>query len=323
MELLSFLILFSTACLLSLLRVKLHPIHMALLMIHFSIVRYSGFDADIEVYVDAFEADLVGFYYLREPFFWFGGRFVFSLLQSPELTFLVFDCLTILILFFAFNRLDLRAGHFLGFFVLSPIILGYENTYRQYLSEIFSIYLLSVFLSKNGSFHFLSSFLMGASHNVGFAFLPAFFSFSKYQILRLGVLIIVPLYPILLRTASGTKSLEARSGADLATIYIVALTGIFIGITLLHNHKNAFFLRAILASSVALILSISGSIILDSGISERFTTFALIINIVIFWWICERRLQNLKSLPVLLSVVFGFLPIFFVEAVYMLNTSSV
>lgn len=320
MELLSFLILFGTACFLSLIRVKLHPIYIVVLLIHFGIVRYSGFDADIKVYVDAFEADLIGVYYLREPFFWFGGRFVFSQLQSPELTFLLFDCLTIVLLFFAFKRLGLRAGHFIGFFVLSPIILGYENTYRQYLSQIFAIYLLSSLLSKNGRLHFLPSFLMGASHNVGLAFLPAFFNFSKYQFLRLSFLIIVPIYPILLRIASGSKSLEVSSGANLETIYIVALTGILIVIVLLFSRKNALFLNAVVASTITLIFSISGIVMLDSGISERFTTFALIVNIVIFWWMCEKRLRNFKSLPVLLSIVFGFLPIFFVEAVYMLNT---
>ena len=46
------------------------------------IVRYKGFDTDIEDYARQMHATGMDFYYLREFIFWLGSRFVYYIFQD-------------------------------------------------------------------------------------------------------------------------------------------------------------------------------------------------------------------------------------------------
>ncbi|MFP3354170.1 hypothetical protein R0K04_22720, partial [Pseudoalteromonas sp. SIMBA_153] len=71
------------------------------------VIRYTAFDDDINTYADAMSSSSLAFYYLREPVVWIGQRFLFDLIGSQALVFIIFDFIALILLYKAFANYDL------------------------------------------------------------------------------------------------------------------------------------------------------------------------------------------------------------------------
>lgn len=321
LEFTSFIILYASAILSIIFSLKLRYIYILFVILHFVIVRYAGFDADINVYASVVHFDLYGFYYWREPIIWFGLKYVNEYMPSIELTFLFFDTISIVIIYFAFKKLNLKLGHFFGFFLISPVLLGYENVYRQYHSLVFSVLLVSYVIIGFEKKHGIIALLSGACHNVSLAFTPMFLVFSQTKWHKFVILGSLIFYPILLQYGSSTKSAEADTGSDLALLYIIVITIISATAFLPFKHKNQTIIDIKWSMTICYVISLIGFLILEAGISERFTLFAITINLVFSWYLFERFWKKLSGLITALSVTFASVPILFVDASYFIQTS--
>lgn len=326
----SFIILFCLAIGAAFFSLKLKFYYIPILFLHFSVVRYAGFDADIEVYASSVYFDLSSVYYWREPFIWYGLQYIFQIVKSIEITFLVFDFVSVLVIYFSFKKINLNVGHFFGFFLLAPVILGYQNIYRQYHSAVFLILLISYLLSNFKRRHWLILLLSSSAHNVSLAFLPMFVIFSQSFTRKLMVMSSLLVYPFLLQLAGTTKSFEANTGANLSILYLVALTLLTIIIFLPFDISSRSPRRAAankaqlidirLSTIICFLISLIGLFTFQAGISERFTLVSLIIVIVIVWYLFEKYWPNLSKFVLLTSILMAFIPIFFVDAVSFIKT---
>lgn len=300
---------------------KLRLIYITIIAVHFYIVRHAGFDADINTYANSVDFYLYGIYYWKEPLIWFGLQLVNQYTPSIEITFLTFDLLSVLFVYIAFKKTNLKANHFLGFFLLFPVILGYENIYRQYYSTILTILFISFLLTKFSKKYYFIAILAGTSHNVSFAFTPIFSIFSQSVVRKFLIASILIAYPILMQLASTTKSFNVVTGNDLALIYLIILFLTSVSTFLPFSKEGRKILDIRWSVSMSFVICLIGYFILEPGISERFTMFAIMINLFYIWYLFERFWKGMSWLVTISSVTLAFIPMFLVEASFMLESS--
>ncbi|CAK0764683.1 membrane hypothetical protein [Gammaproteobacteria bacterium] len=94
------------------------------------VVRYAGFDIDMNTYANALTFNDMQLYYLREPVYWIGSKFIYQVIPEPELVFFIYDVLCISIVLSVCNRLRLPKYFVYLWFCFFPCVMGMQNVFR-------------------------------------------------------------------------------------------------------------------------------------------------------------------------------------------------
>jgi hypothetical protein len=149
-------------------------------------------DGDLSSFVNNMKIqDLFISYYLKEPVFWFGIKFLYSIIGNAGLVFVLIDAIifvafykavTSLQIFFQkkINFVNVRYLYY-GAFLCYPYIAGMHNHYRQILA--FSVVLYAIgLLNKSIKKPFFIFLISIAIHNTMIVLLPIFLLLGKHKI---------------------------------------------------------------------------------------------------------------------------------------------
>lgn len=187
------------------------------------VVRNSGFDADIGNYNQYLEMKSFSIYYLKEPIYWLGSRFIYKYSDSPIFVFMLYDFLFFVIILAVTRKLGLPKYFPYAVVVFFPSVLGMQNVFRQFIASGFLLLFLSYVMIGAGYAKKLMVLLLAVlSHNVAALFFPLIF--IKPQARKLSALFVLSglAILILLPVAAGTKS-HSNTGDLPPYLYLVIL----------------------------------------------------------------------------------------------------
>lgn len=314
-------------CILKISSFNYYVISFMLFLILSIIVRFSGFDSDIANYVRYLSYDSLSFYYYKEPFYWLGSRYIYRFIGMPELVFIFYDILFVLILLYITKVQSLPKYFPYLLLLFFPILMGMQNVYRQFIACGFLLLFLSSILNSSSfSIRFVSLLLAGLSHNAAFLFAPMIFLdfqskdlSKKFLISSVSVLIVLPFLAF-------SKS-NSETGDLPSHIYIIFVFLIFLFHNLLTNfflkiNKNVhiqfsfmfFFFFSLVTLSV---------FFLGGAQSKRLSLIVLTLSLIPLVLIVESCFKD-KLLSRILFFLILILPIFlFNNARHLLFTSNV
>lgn len=270
-------------------------------------VRLSSFDADIVNYASSMLWEKINFYILREPVVWLSLRHIYKITGSPVATFVTSDMILLTFLFLFAKHLKLPRYALFGLLIFFPIILGFQNVYRQFAATIFLFGALAYI--RENSVKGLLLFLMAAlCHNMALIFLPLLIYIRHGRGYKLLSFLVAILIVAAMKFTAHTKS-AVSTGLPMELAYLsVLLTLIFfiIGIYQLRvNQRNRFDIQQLL---IFLIIQSGAVIILASAPAERIGMLSLVLIYPMIVKLIETKFKNKVSLR--LSILFlGFIPI--------------
>lgn len=272
------------------------------------VVRFSGFDEDINTYADAMSYNAFSLYFLKEPVIWFGQRWLFMAIESETAVFIFTDIFFGLILYSTLSRFKSPQYIYFSILLFFPFVLGFQNVYRQWVGEI--LFLFSISLVYRNKFSSLFVYVLSmASHNVAGVFLPVYLRGGDSKLWKMASLSILLMMPVILILTKGTKS-SASTGANLTIAYLFLLGCITLFFILSRRgiiKKSEKMMYSFLF--YYLFICFSAVLLLSSTSAERVVMFALIASYPSLGnRIEERFLFKVPLRLFLLSA--GFLPIF-------------
>ena len=191
------------------------------------ITRYSGWDVDFYTYSASLKSNQIDFYYLREPGYWLSSRVIYSIINSAELTFFIFDIISFIFIWLANKNFKLPSYFPYMFLLFFPSVMGINNVYRQYLAMAIFLYSFSLILSNKGRFRsaIFSAFSM-LTHNISMLFFPVIFikysrKVSVYMIIN--CLFIIFILPFALSTKSNTETGNVNSYVYIIISFLMLL----------------------------------------------------------------------------------------------------
>lgn len=195
----------------------------AIFTVYSFVVRDAGFDADVGNYKEYLEIKSFSIYYLKEPVYWLGSRFIYEYTNSALLVFMLYDFLFFMLLLVATNKLGLPKYFPYAVIVFFPSVLGMQNVLRQFIASGFLLLFLSYVMTGAGyRKKFLALLLAILTHNVSALFFPLIFikphtrKLSAFFVLSaLAILVLLPF-------AAGTKS-HSTTGELSPYLYLVIL----------------------------------------------------------------------------------------------------
>lgn len=248
----------------------------------FSIItRYSGFDIDMNTYASALNSDSFVIYYLKEPVYWILSRYIYDIVKSPEITFIIFDIISFIFIYNASKNMKMPNYFPFLFILIFPSVMGINNVYRQYLTYSFFLYFISLFFTEAGNIKKIFFLILSIlTHNVAALFSPFFFTFNKHKRLSFKALILFILIIFLLPYAISTKSFS-DSGVLGVEVYILILMFIIIFYSLSYRLKfNGISAKLFYFLIYMLILLSTSSIFMGNAQSKRVGMFILMISLI-------------------------------------------
>lgn len=202
------------------------------------LLRIGGYYGDFDNYFRAMRETDLSLYYLREPVFWLGSRFLYDIIGISELVIIFYDIIFILCFLRSFTLLK-QPRMALIFFSTFPVIFGLENVYRQLVGLGF--FLMCYACSENKlTFKALAYlFLAILSHNLFILFTPVIFRSFRFSrnascilfIMLTGVFAILTMYGVNISVSDLARKGSAEStGADLRSIYALLQFGYVVGL---------------------------------------------------------------------------------------------
>lgn len=202
------------------------------------VFRFDGFDTDILQYERWMTQNDYSLYVYREIAYHLTTRFIYIVTNSQLATFLLLDFFSICLLYVCLRRymLNLCKIRFsFGLYscvVLSfPIIMGYQNFYRQHLGLVFAVCAFCSLRSGHKKTGFLLLVLSPLIHNSLAVFAPLifmrsisaskatnYFLFFSYLFLCLAFLAIYSS-----GYASGYLKSNRDTGLDLSVLYLLSI----------------------------------------------------------------------------------------------------
>lgn len=263
-------------------------------------VRVSGFDEDMSIYVEAMQSPGFSLYYLTEPIVWYSLAGLYALVENEYLALTIMDAVGFLLLYRAMKNLECPPYTYFSFFLFFPVVMGFQNIYRQYTATILFLF-ASSFVSRRrilACAAFLASLL---AHNSAAVFLPVFLQQSRIKgvsYLSFGVAVGVI---ILLPVAAGYKSGASTGTGDFSILYVI-VSGL---ILLLLIVTNKFFVPEHdkwLTSTLALIclLELAATLTLVSGAAERVGLFGLTVSFLLISTVVDQRFRQYRVARLLL-----------------------
>lgn len=294
------------------------------------VVRNSGFDYDMQTYAAFlhFIPDLSSpVYYLREYFYWGSSGFIFSLIQDEVTTFWVIDMIWMSMLFYAVGNgkqsrhIPLYVAPFL--MVFFPVLMGYENVYRQLIACALVLY--AFFGVRNLFLSGIIGVLALLTHNAAIVYMPLLYlfavsgnmtaprisAFNKGVFMMLYVVMLGGVYYSSLGDSQLAKS-SSSTGASLTYAYLL----VFIAMTALALILNNFNLTRFFKGNISLVYSVFTYMafipVLGGAQAERIGMMLLILTVPLFAANLDKSFstQNEKILTRMLFVILGIAPTF-------------
>jgi hypothetical protein len=196
-------------------------------LICFSIVvRSIGFDADMGNYAQYLSYKSFSIYYIKEPVYWIGSRFIFEWTDSAFFVFVFYDVIFYIALLYTSTKLKLPKYFPYLVILFFPTVLGMQNVFRQFIASGFLFVLLAlIFSQKEHTFKSKVFILLIASlsHNSALLFAPIIFIKKSNSKVSLLFIITAIFIFMLLPVAAGTKS-DSNTGDVPPFLYLVIYT---------------------------------------------------------------------------------------------------
>jgi len=173
-------------------------------------MHLTGFSpgSDLEKYAGLFQSKtlFLDLRYLREIFFFGSASFIYQISQSATTTFVILDVIFGALLLKSFelrqrSMLSFRHSHsaylLFSFLLFFPIVIGYENIYRQLLSVILFLLALSCIANNRKYLGFIIFLCSILTHNVAGLFFPVLLiSYKKkiYNVFAFMAIICMPVF---------------------------------------------------------------------------------------------------------------------------------
>ena len=278
--------------------------------------------ADIDGYIVNMQSENIIPYFLREPIFWFGIRFLYGILGSGIYVFILLDALLFLLIYFGFNlcrrafypKLNTSNLHYLYFavFLFFPYVMGMHNIYRQIFAT--AVFVVSIGLIGNGKTlkGYFTSLIAVLIHNPVAFFLPLLIMSMKKSSYKYFAFIVLALMLSFFQAIqqSGSSLLYAyflredslSIGDNIAYLYLVSLF-VILGIVLLFEFQikeksDSFFVSMLLISTI---LYTYTAFLFGSEQSQRFVFYIFAILFPFFGFYFESRFK-----PIILSRLIFF-----------------
>jgi hypothetical protein len=328
LELVFFLFVFSLSLALSFLEInnKFYYLGSFVILMLFSlVVRLSGFDADMGNYEMYLEIKSLSIYYLKEPVYWLGSRYLFELTDSALIVFLLYDSLFIMILLFSCNKLSLPKYFPFAFFLFFPTVLGMQNVFRQFIASGFLLLLLSlVFTGAKYKYRFFVLMLATLTHNVSLLFTPLAFINNKKRGVNLFFVISCVGIFLLLPIAAGTKS-DSDTG-DLPPLLYLVVYFVVVTVYLIivkfdfsqYEIKYKQYFNMMLYFILLILLSV---FVLGGAQSKRVGMLSLLLSLVPLALLVESRFKQKILVRMLFIVALTVPTLVFHNARSLLETS--
>lgn len=201
---------------------------MALFFLYSLVVRNAGFDADIGNYKDYLEINSFSIYYLKEPVYWLGSRFIYEVTGSPFAVFIFYDVIFFGLILYVTYKAELPRYFPYAVLLFFPSVLGMQNVFRQFIASGFLL-LFFCYVITGASFmkKFFAIIFAIATHNVSALFFP--FIFIRKDSRKVPILFFLSASAILflLPFAAGTKS-NSITGELPPYLYLIMLSALVI-----------------------------------------------------------------------------------------------
>ncbi|TKB46460.1 hypothetical protein FCL40_17860 [Ferrimonas sediminicola] len=257
------------------------------------VARLSGFDIDIEVYVESMRGvDFDLLYYKKEIVFWWLNTKFYELFESPELALLSWDLVWLVVSYVGFKRISLNRESLISsystFLVCFPVIMGLQNILRQLLATSVFIFALGFVESSiliGGGVFLCAAFM----HNAVAILAPILFSrrlktiSPGFRTITISMAFALGCFVIFLLGSSALGKSNVSTGMDLSKVYMLFLFAfILIGAVFLKGNV----LRSAVSSDVMLygVITVGClSLFLSSATVERIGMFYIVVSIPILF----------------------------------------
>lgn len=274
--------------------------------------------ADIDGYITNMSNDAIIPYFLREPVFWFGIRFLYDIVGNGIAVFVILDSLLFMLIYYGFNlcrkayypNISSFYMRYLYFAVLLffPYVMGMHNIYRQIIAT--SIFIISIGLVGNSKTFrgYLASLIAVLIHNPVAIFLPVLVMSMKssfYKYLSLIVLVLIGIFfQAIIQIDSAFISREGSIdiGSNIAYLYLISLYTI-LGVVLLtefntKDRANSFLVSILI---IFVVIYTYSTFTFSSEQSQRFVFYIFGILFPFFGFYFESRFK-----PTILSRLIFF-----------------
>ncbi len=276
------------------------------------VVRLSGYDSDIQTYMGAMDFDSYSFYYLKEPVVWIGQRFLYDMLGSKFVVFLVFDAVGGFFVFAALTRINVPQYLYFSILLFFPFVMGFQNVYRQWLSMCIFLFAFGTVYQKHyrlAPVIFIYFPIAVASHNVSAVFFSLIVLLKRSQMFKVLSLVILLALPVALVFFEGTKS-SANTGLDLSLLYVFSILVFSIFMFLINRRcVNASKGINFVVCVYILVVALFSWFFLSSTSSERVSMFGLMVVYVLLAKDIDLRVKQKFISRVCVSSC-GFFPLF-------------
>lgn len=294
-----------------------------LFTIYSAITRFSGFDIDIHTYAKSLIINSMDIYYLREPVYWLTSRYVYKVLQSPELTFMLYDFISFIFILKVRSNLNFPQYFPYLFLLFFPMVMGINNVYRQYLSYCFIMFFISLqFTASSPLKKWIFLLISILTHNASALFAPLAFIINNKNRLSykaiLSALGVVLLLPYTLDSKSNTESGEVAAG-----LYLFILIVVFLIYIASYRFKVNAFIKKFFYMYIYMISLLSMSIVLmGSSQSKRIGMYCLIISLIPLTIAIESNFKHKSLVRIIIFITLISPTLLFSSSLDMLLTSS-
>lgn len=286
------------------------------------VIRFSGFDYDMEIYADFVEykyIDLTEIYYLKEIGFW-GSLYILGTIFPPKIAFIILDYLILFLIYRIFKNIQINEAYILIILIFFPAILGFQNIYRNFLAITLILYAISI---TNKSFlkSLFITFFAISVHNTSILFSPLILFTNKRnsRIYKITAIIATAslfyLLNVFFENFTEYSDSQLSSGFDFSLIYSLLTFILFMLILIISNFYKSKQFGIISISLYISCLSIS-STVLPSSISERISLMCLYILMpFLLKIIFDMQWKHKSSLIFFLILMIG-IPIFITPSIF-------
>ena len=274
--------------------------------------------ADIDGYIINMTADEIIPYFLREPIFWFGIRFLYDIFGSGVVVFVILDSLLFILIYYGFylcqkafySNISKSNMNYLYFAALLffPYVMGMHNIYRQIIATAIFIIVIGLVGNKKTFRGYITSLIAVLIHNPVAFFLPVLvmtmknnlYKYSSFIVLGLIILFLQALNQIDTPFLAREDSIEI--GKNIPYLYLISLY-VILGFVLLtelntKDKVNSYFLSILIISTVFYTYS---TFTFSSEQSQRFIFYIFGLLFPFFGFYLETRFK-----PVILSRLIFF-----------------
>ncbi|MGY3727794.1 MULTISPECIES: EpsG family protein [Cobetia] len=292
-----------------------------LLMINSAVMRYSGFDIDMNVYVSTLETNVISMYYLKEPIYWVISRYLYDLLGSPEVTFMVYDFLSFIAVLKARENIKLPQYFPFLFFLFFPSVMGINNVYRQYLSCCFFVYFMSLMYIEAGYLKRIYSLAFAfLTHNVAALFSPFLHAGTNRRNISYLTIFFYMAVLVLLPFSLDTKS-SSDTGELGVSIYIVALFSFFMFYILSYRLKFDCNSKMVLHYFLFILcIMLLSAALMGGNQSKRVGMYSLALCLVFVVQAIEDNYKQVKITRATIYTILILPTVVFPSSLYMLTT---